>query len=102
MYVPELIFGHLLTSSNYNDDEQKVPCIITSVVLATQLELVQQGVPNSTIVCRSLVAGMAMVPSSPTSFRLSSLWRHVMGREAVDTSRLFWCIHHHVFTVHAS
>lgn len=24
MYVPELIFGHLLTSSNYNDEEKKV------------------------------------------------------------------------------
>lgn len=24
VYVPELIFGHLLTSSNYNDEEQKV------------------------------------------------------------------------------
>lgn len=24
MYVPTMIFGHLLTSSNYNDDEQKV------------------------------------------------------------------------------
>ncbi|XP_067621307.1 DNA topoisomerase 2 isoform X2 [Eurosta solidaginis] len=24
MYVPEMIFGHLLTSSNYNDDEKKV------------------------------------------------------------------------------
>ena len=23
VYVPELIFGHLLTSSNYNDDEKK-------------------------------------------------------------------------------
>lgn len=24
VYVPELVFGHLLTSSNYNDEEQKV------------------------------------------------------------------------------
>ncbi len=24
VYVPELIFGHLLTSSNYNDAEKKV------------------------------------------------------------------------------
>lgn len=24
MYVPTLIFGHLLTSSNYNDEEEKV------------------------------------------------------------------------------
>jgi len=30
VYVPELIFGHLLTSSNYNDSEKKVqppPCV---------------------------------------------------------------------------
>jgi DNA topoisomerase-2 len=24
VYVPELIFGHLLTSSNYDDNEKKV------------------------------------------------------------------------------
>ena len=24
VYIPELIFGHLLTSSNYNDSEEKV------------------------------------------------------------------------------
>jgi len=24
MYVPEMIFGHLLTSSNYSDEEKKV------------------------------------------------------------------------------
>lgn len=28
MYVPSLIFGHLLTSSNYNDDEKKVTGIV--------------------------------------------------------------------------
>lgn len=27
VYIPELIFGHLLTSSNYNDDERKVAII---------------------------------------------------------------------------
>lgn len=26
VYVPELIFGHLLTSSNYDDNEKKVRC----------------------------------------------------------------------------
>ena len=24
MYIPELIFGHLLSSSNYDDDEKKL------------------------------------------------------------------------------
>ena len=28
VYVPELIFGHLLTSSNYNDDEKKVRALL--------------------------------------------------------------------------
>ena len=26
MYVPTMIFGHLLTSSNFNDEDQKVTC----------------------------------------------------------------------------
>lgn len=30
VYVPELIFGHLLTSSNYNDDEKKVGSLVTT------------------------------------------------------------------------
>lgn len=29
VYVPELIFGHLLTSSNYNDNEKKVWLTLT-------------------------------------------------------------------------
>ena len=33
VYVPELIFGHLLTSSNYNDDEKKVrACTATTAI----------------------------------------------------------------------
>ena len=37
VYVPELIFGHLLTSSNYDDDEKKVgghPMMIAACALA--------------------------------------------------------------------
>lgn len=32
VYVPELIFGHLLTSSNYNDEEKKVIAEIHSAI----------------------------------------------------------------------
>ena len=28
VYVPELIFGHLLTSSNYDDDEKKASYVL--------------------------------------------------------------------------
>ncbi len=34
VYVPELIFGHLLTSSNYDDNEKKVG--VRMVVTATR------------------------------------------------------------------
>jgi DNA gyrase/topoisomerase IV subunit B len=30
VYVPELIFGHLLTSSNYNDTEKKVATLVAA------------------------------------------------------------------------
>lgn len=38
MYVPALIFGHLLTSSNYDDDEKKVTG--ESEAISTSLSLV--------------------------------------------------------------
>ena len=39
IYVPELIFGNLLTSSNYNDNEKKVrcnPCLQSSATVAVE------------------------------------------------------------------
>lgn len=47
VYVPELIFGHLLTSSNYNDSQKKVR-LLTAVadVLKADLFLAING--NST------------------------------------------------------
>ena len=51
--MPSLIFGHLLTSSNYNDEEEK-----------------------------SLVAGMVMVPSSATFSVPSLCWKlHLVMRK---------------------
>ena len=34
VYVPELIFGHLLTSSNYDDDEKKV-CMLPDIIFSS-------------------------------------------------------------------
>lgn len=33
MYVPSLIFGHLLTGGNFNDDEKKGECFCHSIIL---------------------------------------------------------------------
>ena len=41
VYVPELIFGHLLTSSNYDDNEQKVAVAINRLVCSARFELLQ-------------------------------------------------------------
>ena len=41
VYVPELIFGHLLTSSNYDDNEQKVVAI-NRLVCSAQFQFQHQ------------------------------------------------------------
>ncbi|CAO2834644.1 unnamed protein product [Amaranthus hypochondriacus] len=33
IYIPELIFGHLLTSSNYNDNEKKTTLVVGMVMV---------------------------------------------------------------------
>ena len=50
VYVPELIFGHLLTSSNYNDDEKKV-----RIVLAISCAV--SGLSTEQLVKASLLGG---------------------------------------------
>ena len=45
MYIPTMIFGHLLKSSNYNDEEEKVTggrngyCVKLCNIFSTKLEL---------------------------------------------------------------
>ena len=41
VYVPELIFGHLLTSSNYNDDEKKVKILSAIACAGSELSTAQ-------------------------------------------------------------
>lgn len=41
MYVPALIFGQLLTSSNYDDDEKKVTGDILFVLEKLELSILQ-------------------------------------------------------------
>lgn len=53
VYVPELIFGHLLTSSNYNDNEKKVgPVQQHSFFLAVQPDS-KEGNPLNLRACSS-------------------------------------------------
>ena len=59
VYVPELIFGHLLTSSNYDDDEKKVShrcaaCILLSCYGATCPFLRVQPCPLELTRCKRL------------------------------------------------
>ena len=78
VYVPELIFGHLLTSSNYNDGEKKVcgGTLVTQSAQACAEHSMRLGhepllsADNVYLCRRSQVEGMAMVPSWLTS----SLW----------------------------
>lgn len=55
MYVPELIFGHLLTSSNYDDNEQKVVAI-NRLVCNAQFQFLQLNTVNVHIYMLCLAA----------------------------------------------
>lgn len=78
MYVPALIFGHLLTSSNYDDDEKKVTGershvdIFISGYLSLCMFLT--AICNANFVWPQ-VEGMVMVLSCATSSVPSSLWK---------------------------
>ena len=58
VYVPELIFGHLLTSSNYNDSQKKV-CGVCS------LRTSQQSTKNvDRLQCKGVLMSSGYVPPS--------------------------------------
>ena len=46
VYIPELIFGHLLTSSNYDDNEKKVCALLPVPVAQLPLEARQRALTN--------------------------------------------------------
>jgi hypothetical protein len=68
VYVPELIFGHLLTSSNYNDSEKKVRAL-----LFRSLRFARQR-------WESTNAPVTRIRSSACRTRLSAAWGAGDGR----------------------
>lgn len=87
MYVPALIFGHLLTSSNYDDEEKKVTgecrqSDITQLLLWMQKSYWKQ---RCWLFDWFQVEGMAMVLNSAISLAPSSQWKqHVRSTDTVS------------------
>lgn len=98
MYVPALIFGHLLTSSNYDDEEKKVTgecrqSDITQLLLWMQKSYWKQ---RCWLFDWFQVEGMAMVLNSAISLAPSSQWKqHVKSTDTVsnrwDNYKLAYC-----------
>ena len=100
VYVPELIFGHLLTSSNYNDAEKKVGGVLCVVRVVFGGKLQRSNTQHHHLKNmpppkqkhkktnkRSRAGATATAPSSPTSFRRASSSRRPTGGAAGATSR---------------
>jgi hypothetical protein len=96
VYVPELIFGHLLTSSNYDDDEKKVRTGIRRAGVCGQCVLARHAESPVSftafsnchfLLCRSRVGAMATVPSLPTYSQQSLSLKPVMANARSATAK---------------
>lgn len=80
MYVPTLIFGHLLTSSNYDDEEEKVTggrngygaklCNIFShrFTVETATKEYKKSLKQVSTICRFIIYYIVMVYHNPYFF----------------------------------
>lgn len=96
MYVPALIFGHLLTSSNYDDDEKKVTgerrhlCVLKGGCWRPSGTV---NISNCGPSVWPQVEGTATAPNSATSSAPSSQWKPPARSTDTVSSRCgcLWC-----------